>query len=72
MGIDLVRATLWTAGAYVAIGVLVGVPFIVLGVGRVDRAARAAPWTFRMLVLPGVIALWPWILRRWWMSRGTS
>jgi len=33
--------------------------------GRVDPAARhASPW-FRLLIVPGVAALWPLLLRLW-------
>jgi len=68
---DLVHGTLWIAGLYAAIGVIVGVPFVVFGIGGIDPAAKGAPWTFRVLVLPGVIALWPLMIHRWWTSRGT-
>jgi hypothetical protein len=71
MGIQVAHVTLWMAAAYVAIGVLVGLPFIVIGLGRIDPAAKAAPWTFRILVLPGVVALWPLLMRRWLTSRDT-
>ena len=71
MGLALAHAILWVAGIYVAIGVIVGLPFAVSGIGRVDPAAKAAPWSFRVLVLPGVVALWPLIARRWLASRRT-
>ena len=50
---------------YLVVGAAVGVSFIVFGIGRVDPGARGAPWGFRLIVLPGVIALWPWIAARW-------
>jgi hypothetical protein len=70
MGTDFAHGTLWIAGLYAAAGVLVGLPFVIFGIGRVDPAAKAAPWTFRVLVLPGVVAMWPLILRRWIAVRG--
>jgi hypothetical protein len=70
MGTDFAHGALWTAGLYAAAGVLVGLPFVIFGIGRVDPAAKAAPWTFRVLVLPGVVAMWPLILRRWIAVRG--
>jgi|WetSurMetagenome_2_1015567.scaffolds.fasta_scaffold80211_2 hypothetical protein len=69
MDIAIVHAALAAAGSYAAIGVLTGVPFVIFGVGRIDRAADSAPWAFRVLVLPGVIAMWPLMMRRWWASR---
>jgi hypothetical protein len=56
--------------AYVAIGGVVALAFVIFGVGRVDPAANGVPWTFRALVLPGVVATWPLWLRRWVNSRG--
>src|SRR5262249_8399956 len=45
--------------AYLGCGLVVGVPFILRGVGRVDEAARGASLGFRLLILPGTVALWP-------------
>ncbi|HZN54520.1 MAG TPA: hypothetical protein VFB67_04300 [Candidatus Polarisedimenticolaceae bacterium] len=65
MHADAARVALWTLGVYLGVGTLIGVPFVITGIGRIDAAARGTPWTFRVLVLPGVIALWPFIARRW-------
>lgn len=61
----LAHAILWTAGVYLGVGVIVAIPFVTAGIGRVDPAAKGAPWTFRALVFPGVVALWPLLARRW-------
>ena len=53
------------AEIYLLIGLLVGVPFVVRGVGRIDPVAGSASWGFRLIILPGVVALWPILLRRW-------
>lgn len=50
---------------YTACGLAVGIPFVVRGVDRVDSAARGAPVGFRLLILPGVIALWPLMATKW-------
>ena len=65
MAFDVVHGVLYALAAYVAIGLIVGVPFVIAGIGRVDPAAKTAPATFRVLVLPGVVAMWPLMLRRW-------
>jgi hypothetical protein len=51
--------------AYVACGLTVGVPFVLRGVDRVDEAARGASLGFRLLILPGTIALWPLMAMKW-------
>jgi hypothetical protein len=56
---------LWAAGAYLVIGLMAGVPFAMSGVNRIDPAARGASLAFRLLILPGSVALWPWIVGRW-------
>lgn len=58
----IAQLILLTIAAYLAVGVLVGVPFILRGVSRLDPAAAAAPWTFRALIIPGAVALWPIVL----------
>jgi len=69
MIVDAVRGALFVVAGYLAIGSLVAVPFLIFGIGRVDPAAKAAPWTFRALVFPGVVAMWPLVVRRWLSSR---
>lgn len=51
--------------AYLAIGLLFGIAFVARGIARVDPAAAGAGWGFRLIVLPGVAALWPLLLDRW-------
>jgi hypothetical protein len=56
--------------AYAASGVLFAIAFVAFGIGRVDAAAEHAPIGFRLLVIPGVAALWPLLLRRWLRAAG--
>jgi hypothetical protein len=51
--------------AYVLCGLAVGVPFVVCGVDRLDGAARGASLGFRLLILPGTVALWPLMATKW-------
>ncbi|MCI0738308.1 MAG: hypothetical protein L0Y72_04640 [Gemmataceae bacterium] len=59
---------LWICLAYLLAGLAVSVPFIWRGVDKIDASARGASLTFRLLILPGCVALWPWIIRRWLQS----
>jgi hypothetical protein len=67
--VGIVRVALLAGAAYLAIGSIIGLPFVIFGIGRIDPSARGAPLTFRALVFPGVVAMWPLILRRWLGSR---
>ena len=62
---QVVTGLLWALGLYLMIGVPIAVAFVVLGVGRVDPAARTGTLWFRVLILPGVSAFWPVLLVRW-------
>ncbi len=50
---------------YAAIGLVFAAVFVFAGVGRIDSAAKGAPLGFRLLILPGSAALWPFLLMRW-------
>ena len=51
--------------AYVLCGLAVGVPFVLRGVDRVDASAHGASLGFRLLILPGTVALWPLVATKW-------
>lgn len=50
---------------YAAAGVLFALAFVGIGVTRLDSAAKGSSWGFRLMILPGAAALWPWLLARW-------
>lgn len=58
------------AGAYLALGALFALAFVARGAARVDPDAREASWGFRVVVFPGVTALWPLLALRW--ARGLT
>jgi uncharacterized membrane protein YhaH (DUF805 family) len=51
--------------AYVLVGLAFSLPFITLGVRRIDERARDSAWTFRVLLIPGTVLFWPLLLARW-------
>lgn len=55
-----------TVGAgYLLMGLLFGFAFIVCGVTRMDPAAQGTSVGFRLLILPGATALWPFLAAKW-------
>ena len=56
------------AGVYGLIGILVALPLVWRGVGKLDPAADGGSLGFRLVILPGTVALWPFLLRLWWRS----
>jgi hypothetical protein len=55
---------------YTTVGVLFSIPFALRGVVAVDPGAADSGWGFRLIITPGVIALWPLLLSRWWRGEG--
>ena len=59
--------------AYGLAGIAFAVAFVLFGIHRVDPVAEHSPIGFRLIVMPGVAALWPLLLGRWLrVSRGRS
>jgi len=50
---------------YALCGLLFSLPFIWVGVKRIDPQAARGSWGFRWLIIPGTMAFWPLLLRRW-------
>lgn len=50
---------------YLTCGLLFSVPFAAVGAGRIDGAARETSIAFRLLILPGIVALWPVLAAKW-------
>ena len=49
---------------YLGLGVLFALPFAARWAGRLDPAAAAGSWGFRILIVPGAVLLWPLLLYR--------
>ncbi|MCE9616228.1 MAG: hypothetical protein K8T26_18300 [Lentisphaerae bacterium] len=62
----LVRAL----GVYALAGLLFALAFVTRGAGRIDPVARGGSWGFRVIIIPGVLALWPYLAWRW--ARGAT
>jgi len=54
---------------YAAAGVAFALLFLPRGLERVDPRMAGSPKALRLLILPGVIALWPLFARRWIAGR---
>jgi hypothetical protein len=64
-----VTVAFYAVGAYALAGVLLLVPFHRWAVPRLDESAQGASRGFLLLVSPGLVALWPVILRKWMVAR---
>jgi len=56
---------LGVAAAYVAAGAFFAALFLARGILRTDPGAKGSHPAFFVLIIPGLIALWPVMLRVW-------
>lgn len=59
-------------GSYAAIGLLFAGVFLTVGISKVDPVSKGSGIGFRLIILPGVAALWPVLLTRWFRGRGRA
>ena len=57
---------------YAAVGLAVGIAFVVTGAGRVLPGTASFTAGARLLILPGAAALWPYVLIRWLKASGQT
>ena len=61
----LVYAILVTVAVYLFAGLVFAIPFILKGVTKIDEGAHGTKWGFRIIIIPGTIVFWPFLLKRW-------
>lgn len=63
---------LLVTGAYAGLGLVFAAVFQAMGLKRFDAAAASAGWGFRLLITPGIVALWPVLLVLWVKRSGSA
>ena len=53
---------------YVICGFVFSIAFLIAGINKIDEAARGSTIGFKMIIIPGVIIFWPYLLRKWIMA----
>jgi hypothetical protein len=61
----LVKVILMLTLLYLLLGLLFAIFFLIRGVERIDPSAHGSGLGFRLIILPGTIALWPVLLDKW-------
>ena len=62
---ERIAELVWLAlAAYAGAGLMVALVLLFGGIGRIDRLAAGAPVRVKLLLLPGLTALWPAIVWR--------
>ena len=62
---EMAQFILYASLAYVAAGLLFAAAFVIVRIHSIDPAASRGTLGFRMVIFPGVAALWPLLLMKW-------
>ena len=65
MPLEVARIVVALFGLYALSGIVFAAVFLPRAVARMDHGVAGAPWTLRLLLLPGAAALWPLLAWRW-------
>lgn len=60
-----VEIMLLSVAIYMAVGVVFALLFVFSGAGRVDDSAQGASVFFKILIFPGSMIFWPFLLKKW-------
>jgi hypothetical protein len=61
----IVSILLIIAGVYLALGFLFAIPFVIKGVQKIDHGAEGGSIGFRIIIIPGTMVFWPFLLKKW-------
>jgi regulator of protease activity HflC (stomatin/prohibitin superfamily) len=61
----IVNISLIAIAIYLLCGLVFTIAFIVKGLAVVDEGAQGSSIGFKIIIIPGVIVLWPFLLIRW-------
>ncbi|MBL7737913.1 MAG: hypothetical protein JNK14_01755 [Chitinophagaceae bacterium] len=50
---------------YLLAGLVFAIPFMIKGVTVIDEGAHGSSWGFRIIIIPGVMVFWPFLLNKW-------
>ena len=62
--VEVIRLLVWIVQGYLALGVVLSVLLALFFLHRIDPAAQGSTWGFRIIVIPGMVLLWPLLLWR--------
>jgi len=63
---DQAQAIFFAFQTWCAIGAIIALVFLTIGIDRIDEDAQDA-YVFRLLLIPGILLIWPLVLWRWFI-----
>ena len=58
------------AAIYLVLGVLFVIPFLMKGLNKIDEGTKGSTIGFKIIIIPGVVVLWPVLLAKWMKENG--
>jgi hypothetical protein len=68
VSLEIARVLVAAFELYTGAGLGFALMFLARGVVRVDPRVAGAPLTLRLVILPGIVALWPLVALRWFTA----
>lgn len=65
MSVQTAEAIVGVLVGYLVLGLVFALVFVIWAAAAIDPAARGMPRLARLLIVPGVAALWPLLLWKW-------
>jgi hypothetical protein len=59
-----VSVIIMASAVYLLSGFVFALFFVIKGVDRLDESAKGAGWGFRLIIIPGTMVFWPFLLRK--------
>jgi hypothetical protein len=69
MSVETAEAIVGGLAGYLVLGLVFALAFVSRGAAAIDPAARGMPRLARLLIAPGVVALWPLLLWKWFTQK---
>ena len=64
----IIEIILFILAIYLLCGLLFVIPFVIKGVNAIDEGAHGVKWSFRIIIIPGTIVFWPFLLNKWMVT----
>ncbi|MEP6750501.1 MAG: hypothetical protein ABJB86_22380 [Bacteroidota bacterium] len=68
----LIEIVLLLTTFYLFCGLVFAIVFVLQGLAVVDKGARGSSIGFKIIILPGIVLLWPVLLKKWINAKSTS
>jgi len=65
----IIKIILIITAIYLLFGLLFAILFVIKGVEKVDEGAHGGTVGFRIIIIPGAMAFWPLLMRKWIKSQ---